>query len=258
MSLESGRKLGLISSLISIILPIIGIIGAIAIVIAVITNLASGIVTGTVTTPLYGLSVGLIAFLISVAAIGIAGFILFLVAMHNLANYYGEPSIFKKVLYAFILNIISATILVVYEFAFVFSSFSRLQTSTPSTTPALSILGILGISIIFAIVNAVLYMQAFNKLAEKSGVDNFKTTGLLYLIGTLLTIVLIGGLLVWIAWIFAAMGFNKLKPSPTKTPTISYTQPPPPSNLQTKRCPNCGTENLADALYCKSCGKPLP
>jgi uncharacterized membrane protein len=65
-------------------------------------------------------------------------------------------------------------------------------------------------------------MRAFNKLAEKSGDDNFKTAGLLYLLGTVLTIVLIGGLLIWIAWIFAAMGFNSLKPKEPPAPTSAY------------------------------------
>ena len=60
----------------------------------------------------------------------------------------------------------------------------------------------------FGIVNGVLYMRSFNKLKEKSGVDNFGTAGLLYLIGVFIPII------AWIAWIFAAMGFNKLKAAP--------------------------------------------
>jgi uncharacterized membrane protein len=93
-------------------------------------------------------------------------------------------------------------------------------------------LRVLGVSTVFGIVNAVLYMRAFNKLAEKSGIDNFKTAGLLYSIGVLLTFVLIGWILVWRAWIFAATGFHKLKPSSVATPTVSFlTQPPLLSNM---------------------------
>ena len=40
---------------------------------------------------------------------------------------------------------------------------------------------VLGVALVFGIVNAVLYMRAFNKLEEKSGVDNFGTAGLLLL-----------------------------------------------------------------------------
>jgi hypothetical protein len=109
----------------------------------------------------------------------------------------------------------------------------------------------IGVGVVFAIVNGVLYMRAFNKLKEKSGVDNFGTAGILYLVGTIIPIV------GWIAWIFAAMAFNKLKPSSTAPPTFSYPTQLPPTNMQTKRCPNCGAENHADALYCVSCSKPL-
>jgi hypothetical protein len=93
-------------------------------------------------------------------------------------------------------------------------------------------------------------MRAFNKLKEKSGVDNFGTAGILFLVGSIVPI--IG----WIAWIFAAMGFKKLKTT-SPAPTGSYFTQPPLSTMPMKRCPNCGAENTADALYCRSCGKSL-
>ena len=71
----------------------------------------------------------------------------------------------------------------------------------------------------FGIVNGLLYMRAFNKLKEKSGVDNFGTAGLLYLIGVFIP------LITWIAWIFAAMGFNKLKAAPTAVTICSLLCP---------------------------------
>ncbi|MGE5532841.1 MAG: DUF996 domain-containing protein [Bacillota bacterium] len=257
MSLESGRKLGLVASLIQVILPIVAIVGGIALVMAMISSAFRGIGTGTFSPPIIGASLGFIAFIICIGVLGLIGLILFLVAMHRLSNYYNEPSIFKKVLYATILSIILGILISIYEFAFVFSSFNSFPTSTPPSFPFLTILGLLGIGVVLGIINSVLYMQAFNKLAEKSGVDNFKTAGLLYLIGTLLTIMLIGGLIVWIAWIFAAMGFNKLRSS-SITPPPSYPNAPLISIIsQTKRCPKCGTENSLDALYCKLCGSPL-
>ena len=73
----------------------------------------------------------------------------------------------------------------------------------------------------FGIVNGVLYMRAFNKLKEKSGVDNFGTAGLLYLIGVFIP------LITWIAWIFAAMGFNKLKAAPAAPQHVPYSVQPP-------------------------------
>lgn len=264
MALESGRKLGYIASLISVIVPIVAIIGVVVFVISLIATAASRFSSGTVVGPFFGLTAGFIAFFVAVGVLGLVGFILFLVAMHRLSNYYNEPVIFKNVLYAFILSIVSGVIALALEFGFILSSIAGISQTSTSSTPAsfpqfiLVYVAVLGVSLAFAVVNAVLYMQAFNKLAEKSGIGDFKTTGLLYLIGTLLTIVAFGGILVWIAWIFAAMGFNKLKTQPTTNLTVSYPAPPPLSNsIQTKRCPNCGTQNLADALYCSNCGKLL-
>jgi hypothetical protein len=113
------------------------------------------------------------------------------------------------------------------------------------------------VALLFGIINGVLYMRAFNKLGKKSGVDSFKTAGLLYFLGVLLSIVGIGGILTWIAWIFAAIGFKKLKPAPIPTSGYSTPQSTAPNMTQTKRCPYCGTENLTEAIYCKNCGKPL-
>jgi uncharacterized membrane protein len=258
MSLESGRKLGLAASLIYVIMPVVAILGVVVFIVSLFTSAATEIGTGTVTPTFLGflgLSAGFFVFLIAIICVSFAGLILFMVAMHRLSNYYGEPSIFKNVLYAFIINIITGTVIFVLEFAFLLSSITRIpQASTPSTVaPFFSIIFFIFVIIAglaFAIVNGVLYMRAFNKLKEKSGVDNFGTAGILYLVGTIIP--LVG----WIAWIFAAMGFNKLKPTSAPTPTFSYPTQPPPANMQTKSCPYCGTYN-AGALYCTSCGKPL-
>jgi uncharacterized membrane protein len=155
--------------------------------------------------------------------------------MHRLSRYYAEPGIFKNALYGFVLNMVGGGTAAVIEFTLLIESIRSLnQTGTtplattlgPAVSPAASaqtelIIGYYAaaaIGFVLGIISAVLYMRAFNKLAERSGRDSFKTAGLLYLLGTVLTIVLVGGLLTWIAWIFAATGFNSLKPK----------EPPPP------------------------------
>jgi len=57
-------------------------------------------------------------------------------------------------------------------------------------------------------------------LAEKTGVGLFGTTGLILLIGAVLTIILIGFLLLWVALILLTVAFFSIKPEPT---------PPPPT-----------------------------
>lgn len=260
MSLESGRRLGLIASLITVIMPIVAIIAAVFLVLAQFA-------TYPTTSSLSLFSSGLIIAVFALVAVtGFVGTILFVLAMHRLAQYYNEPGIYKNALYGFILNIIGTAIAYVLEFAVLAPTIGSIpQVSTPSaaapllTQIILSFLAVLGVILIFAIVSAVLYMRAFNKLAEKSGVDSFRTAGLLYLIGIVLTIVIVGGVIVWIAWIFAAMGFYSLKPKAPSTSTFTYSTPQEtaPSIAQKRYCPYCGTENSADAIYCSSCGRQL-
>jgi uncharacterized membrane protein len=258
MSLESGRKFGYYASLINVIMPIVAIISVVAIIFSAIATTATRIANGS-GGPAISVFGGFFIFIIVMVAVGIAGFIMFMYSMYSLSNYYNEPAIFKNVLYAFIVSIVSGAVAVILEFAVLISAFAGFSTiNTPSSvTPAftqiiLTYAVVLVVALAFGIVNGVLYMRAFNKLKEKSGVDNFGTAGLLYLIGVFIPII------AWIAWIFAATGFNKLKAVPAASPYISYSiQPPPSTQMQTKRCPNCGAENRADALYCNSCGKPL-
>ena len=258
MSLESGRKFGYYASLINVIMPIVAIISVVAIIVSIIAASTRRIVNDSA-GPAFSIFGGLIVFLIIMAAVGIAGFIMFMYSMHSLSNYYKEPTIFKNVLYPFIVSLVSGAVVVFLEFAVLLSAFSGFSSiPTPSSvTPAFTqiifaYLVVIVVSLAFGIVNGVLYMRAFNKLKEKSGVDNFGTAGLLILIGVFIPIIS------WIAWIFATMGFNKLKVAPTPSPYVPYSVHPLLSTAtQIKRCSNCGAENLSDALYCSSCGKPL-
>jgi uncharacterized membrane protein len=198
-------------------------------------------------------------------------------SMKRLSKYYNEPGIFKNTLYGFIVNIIGAIALIAIEIIFIGNltrSIPQTNTQTTAFTPiptvppianflVLSIVSLFAIAVValvLGVVSAVFYMRAFNLLGEKSRIDGFKTAGLLYLIGTILTIVGVGILLVWIAWIFAALGFNSLKPTsttPTPTPTNLPSQPPVTVAMQKRYCTYCGTENNLDAIYCRACGKQL-
>jgi hypothetical protein len=116
------------------------------------------------------------------------------------------------------------------------------------------------VALVVGITSAAFYMRAFNKLEEKSGVSSFKTAGVLYLVGTLLSIVLIGGILVWLAWIFAAWGFHSLKPLLTTPIYSTQSATAFPYFEQNKRCPNCGTDVQSypqNAEFCGKCGARL-
>ena len=257
MSFESGKKLGATASLINILLPVVAIIAVVGFVVSIIASAVRGAATGTVAPTILGISAVFFLLIAAVVLVALAGYIMFMIAMHRLSNYYNEPGIFKNVLYALLLSIVSSVVIFASEFVFLLSSINRI---TQSTTPGIStvfpgfFIAVIIVGVVFGLVNGFLYMRAFNKLKEKSGVDNFGTAGILYLIGTIVPVV------GWIAWILAYQGFRKLQPTSTAIPTVSYPAQPPTNfgTAQAKRfCPHCGAENRADALYCTHCGKPL-
>ena len=274
MSLESGKKLGITASLIAVIMPVIGVI---AYVFLFFSSVLGSISLGTNAD----IPSDFIIILFAVfGTIAFAGLILFVLAMHRLSQYYNEPSIYKNTFYGFIINIVGTITAILFYFALLASlphSTSSLQgntqttaaTSLPTTPLVLYSLGLIlslilaliAVAIVLGVVSAVFYMRAFNKLGEKSGVDNFKTAGLLYLLGVVLSIVGVGVLLMWIAWILALTGFNSLQPKIPVTSTLPYSTSTPPSTTpdisQKRYCPYCGTENIPGSFYCRSCGKQL-
>ncbi len=188
-----------------------------------------------------------LVFLIVFVLLGIItfiGIILFVIGMRRLSRYYDEPRIFKNALYGFILNLVGSVTATVIESTFVLESIRSINqtgttplaatlgpvvstTASVSTELTIAYYAALAIGVALGIISAVLYMRAFNILAEKSGKGNFKTAALLYLLGTALTILVIGGLLVWIAWIYAATGFNSLKPKEASATKPQVPLPPP-------------------------------
>jgi uncharacterized membrane protein len=264
MSFELGKKLGLTASLIAVIVPVITVILYGLLFLSLFGIISSALTGGSQTFVGSLFPAGIAIAFVAIGIIGLIGIILFLVAMHSLSQYYSETGIFRNALYGFLINIIGVAALIVIAFALVFTT---IVSSATSSTPGLSgaafitvFLVVIVAALAISIVSAVFYMRAFNKLGEKSGVHTFNTAGLLYLIGTVLTIVLVGSLLVWIAWIFALSGFNSLKPKTAETSTVSYSTPQPSmaySVVQKRYCPYCGAQLSPDSVYCANCGKQL-
>jgi uncharacterized membrane protein len=257
MSFESGKKYGYIASMINVILPVIVIILYLFLFIYQLGSPSTSRVGASMFPA--GLSLAMSA---SIAVIGLIGLILFMLSMYNLSKYYSESVIFRNILYAFVLNIIVSTIAWIVVAIYISSLISQIPqgaftTSSTSAIASLIIAFLIFIVIAFAflIITAVLYWRAFNKLGEKSGIENFKTAGLLYLIGSVLCIIAIGYILIWITWIYAAKAYKQLTPQPYVAPPTNFNAPQTgPSKIF---CSYCGTQNDADAAFCKNCGKSL-
>jgi uncharacterized membrane protein len=132
--------------------------------------------------------------------LSIVGFVLWLISMYQLSNMLRRPSIFQKVLIAFILSIVGMVI----AFAFGLMTGVSLFASVRGETGA--ILG-LGLGVAFAIlvayatlvVSFYFYKEAYDILAQATDQNLFKIAGLLLFIGAI-TIILFGlGALLMIA-----------------------------------------------------------
>lgn len=164
--------------------------------------------------------VGAILVILSIVhwIIGVVGFILLIIALKELSDYYGKPSIFNNALIALLLSIIGVIILGVALFSALLTIFSihlpRFLPSFPhfpSTILSTILLGLIATFVVF-VASAVFFRRSLNELADSSGETLFKTAGLLYLIGVILLIVMVGGIIIFISYILIAIAFFTLKP----------------------------------------------
>jgi uncharacterized membrane protein len=197
--------------------------------------------------------------------LGIIGVILLLRGMKEFANYYQDNEIYQNSLTGVKYYIVALIALAIagggFAVGFVINNF-------PATIGIGNIIGIL-VGITFLIVAFVFYVLAathlrktFNTLAQKSGEHSFETAGTLLWVGSILTIIGIGVLLIFIAWIFAIIGFFTMK-NPQQQPYTSqpygYTPPPtqPPTGQTQTYCSNCGAPLKPQATFCSNCGKKV-
>lgn len=164
-------------------------------------------------------------------ALLIVGAILVLIALKGFADYYQHGGIFSNALYGFMTAIIGVIVAVVMLVILLLPVFAKLiaEIEFPIVDPEAMrqiimkylwdiigpIIGTYIVLIVTMILSAVLIKKSLDVLAEKSVEKNFRTAGLLWLIGGVLTIILIGFIIIWIAWIIMAVGFFSIKTTPT-------------------------------------------
>lgn len=157
--------------------------------------------------------------------LSIVGIILVLIGMKNLADYYNENSIYQNALYGFIFGIIG---IIAAAFIIIPLFFGGALFGGAGIIAAIGgIIIALLLAFIFYILEAVYYKRAFDTLAQKSGENMFRTAGLLLLIGAVLTIILVGLVLIFIAWILVAVAFFSIRTGSAAAPPSPPTPPPP-------------------------------
>ena len=255
----------------------LGGIGALLLVVSAISPLLSFPLLFGV----YSTGFGVYVFSPVLGLAGLAGIVLFMIAMRRFASDYKNIGIFNNALYGLLSSIVVAA---VAGGLMVIVMFINLSSMLPAFNPVPGpnnlfqpILGyvvpVLPVSSVAGLVQALFMMRAFNLLAVKSEVRLFRTAGLALVAGSVLVLILVcvgvllffavsisavavlvmlfaGTTVSYLAWILAAKAFFSIK-APT-----SQTQPALPIG-QVKYCSQCRAENLPDAVFCTRCGKKL-
>ncbi|MEM0216943.1 MAG: DUF996 domain-containing protein [Candidatus Bathyarchaeia archaeon] len=162
------------------------------------------------------------------------GAMLVLIALKGFADHYKEAGIFNNALYGFITAVVGAVISTVLFIVTAVRVMEELGLDLKDVAGwprqigpemVMELLrGMLGgvlisllVIFVFAIITAMLYRKSLNLLSSKSGIGLFSTAGLLLLIGTILTIVIVGFVIIWVTFLLMAVAFFSMKPlTPTK------------------------------------------
>ena len=201
-----------------------------------------------------------IPFSASIGIVYIIGIILVLISMNGLSQDFKEPAISRNALMGFLFGVIGVIIGVV-AFAIARASILSGLTLYRILFRALLYVGALLVVLIFLVLAAVFFKRAFEILETKSGERILNTGGLLLLIGAILTIVLIGFVLLFVAWVLIAIGlFSMRQTTQTNAAQIVSPAPPPLSSAPpgtVKYCPYCGAENKLESTFCTHCGRRM-
>ena len=210
---------------------------------------------------------GIGGILVFIPGLSLVGWILILVALNDISDVVQDRSIFDNALIAGITAVLGSVVLLVFLLSGAFGALIAIGGFASRTAGILAAIGILGAFWIFAVISAIFLKRAYDKAAQRLNVNAFATAGLLYLIGALTAIILIGFAIILIALIFQVVAYFSIEDRPTFAGVPPSAQPfaPPPSAVQQptstqqaqpdfKFCPKCGARLARIADFCTNCG----
>jgi uncharacterized membrane protein len=180
----------------------------------------------------------------TVPIVGIIGIILLMIGLKGLSEYYRDDKIYQSAIWGVIYGIIGIIALSAGVFGSVLSSLFSSIAAGPGLGALFGLFAfllVLVIAFIFFLLMAMKFRRCFNLIADKSGEQLFRTAGTLLFVGALLTIILVGIVLLFIAWIIATIAFFSLRSTPQPSGYVSpaaTTQVP--TAQSTRYCQNCG------------------
>jgi len=177
--------------------------------------------------------------------LSLIGAILVLIALKGFADYYKEAGIFNNALYAIIVAIVGVVVFAALLILSAVDFFSALGLNIGNVQDWVSIsqlnwqainldlifrfVGVILLSLVvlfvFLVITVVFLRRSLGLMAIKTGVGLFGTTGLLLLIGAILTIIALGVFLVWLAILLLAIAFFSIRQQemPPATTTSAQT-----------------------------------
>ena len=179
--------------------------------------------------------------------LAIVGFILVLVAVKNVSEAVSEPKIFNDMIIAVVTAIVGLVVfgVIVAVAILSFIGLGNVGTVTPGRLPTgllnglALLLGGLVVVWVFYLVSAIFLRKSYDRIATRLNVNMFHTTGLLYLIGAALTIIIVGLLIVLIAEILQIVAFFSIPEqiAPPMPAQQGWGPPPPPPPMPPSQAP---------------------
>ena len=172
------------------------------------------------------ITLGRVGILLPIAIIipfGFLGFFagLILISHYNFSKAYESQSIFNKALLGFIVSIVGLIVgVIIIGISVGLAVFSLFEGGVEPANYQDSIslifgsgFAIFGLIILLAgaIIGSFFMFQSLKELAEKSGIKIFRTAGLLYFIGAILSIILVGFLVMFVGWIIHIVAYFSIK-----------------------------------------------
>jgi uncharacterized membrane protein len=194
---------------------------------------------------------GVGSILLLIPGVSIVGYILILIASKYISDELGDKSIFDNMLYAVIAGIVG-----VAAAAFIIFTGEMFSAFTFAASSIAGLIVGLAIAWIALIISSIFIRRAYATMATRLNVGTFRTAGLLYFIGAILTIVLVGFILLLVAAILQIIAFFSISEMAQGMQPQGATAPTAPAGM--KFCPSCGAQLSANATFCSKCGAKQP
>ena len=172
------------------------------------------------------------------AVLGIAGFIMTLVAVKYISDIVKDKSIFDNMLISIVLAIAGVVVgtLVILGSVFRFMGLNNVfvPNFNPANVPTGDWIGLaasvmVGLVAIWALltISAVFLRRSYHSISSKLNVGMFGTAGTLYLIGAVTTVIAIGFFLLFVAQILLTVAFFSIE---ERAPAVTQAQAVPAAN----------------------------